>query len=1119
MIRTQRTSSWWHQQQRVGGAVVARAAATLAAASLLLAAPVKAQGYFGQNQVQYDNLRWRVIETEHFLIHYYPELADVAPDAARMAERSYARLSRLTAHQFREKKPVLVYGSSGDFAQSNVFGDLGEGTGGVTDPLRQRMAQFFSGDWASFEHVLTHEMVHVFTFDIFSRGRAGAGLQNLSMVNPPLWYMEGLAEYFSIGPSHPWTDTWVRDAVVNNTLPSIAQMTERPDKYFPYRYGLALWQYVGQRWGDEAIGEIMNATPSLGIDRAFRREIGISLDELSAEWKQAMQAKYLPTVSQYDRPRSFAEPLLSQKRTGSIANMFVAPALSSDGKYITYVGYGSLLRGEVFPELYLADGRTGKRITRLVKTTTNPDFEQLRFIYSQPSFSPDGKLLAFTGQRGGRDVLYVMDVPRRKVIKRFDIMLDQVLSPSFSPDGQKIVFSGMRHGMSDLYVVSMNAPGYTQLTKDTYGDLMPAWSPDGKTIAFVSERGADTDMDILKIGPWRLNLMDVETQKITQIPGQGGRNTNPQWAPDGKSLAFVSDRTGIANIFLYDLADQKHYQLTNVLGAVTAVAEQSPSITWARDADVMAFVYYEKTDHAIWTIKNPRSLKKQPFQERAVVAQAGGGSGTGAPASGAPMAGGTRTGTGTGGAAQPPVANDPTAHLAKGTLQDTAAARQSFYRPTTGMGARSSSDLPASAVQRMAEAVSVKALMDSFDFNLPDTTRFKEYRYKTRLTPEYVAQPQIGYQQGGWGQGTYGGTTIILSDLLGNSRLALSGSINGQLSDAQVFAGYTSLGRRLQYTTGVIQQPLYLYSNSSVSDLGNNQYQQSQEITRLVLRQVFAAGLYPLNRFTRFELGARFQNVDQQVFSFSRLIDLTYNAATGYTRGDTRNIASANTYSPYLAFVTDNSLMGYTGPISGKRWRAEVTPNLGSWQYMDYLLDARNYVPILFNYVTFATRFMASVSEGRDELRFPKWIGRPDYIRGYNRDNLGYFSCSGLPGASTQSCNSVETIGSRVAVANAELRFPIIRRYGSRTNLLGGFPPLDGLFFYDAGVAWSAGQQVKWSQPQDYDYTLSRQVLKSYGFGLRLNLFNVAIVRWDYAVPLSRPGTKGFGTWFFGYSY
>ena len=114
--------------------------AAAAAAAALTPSHAGAQLYFGQNLVQYDRLDWRVIETEHFLVHYYPVERQAAHDAARLAERSYARLSRLMQHQFREKKPVIVFQSRGDFAQSNVFGDLGEGTGGVTDPLRQRMA-------------------------------------------------------------------------------------------------------------------------------------------------------------------------------------------------------------------------------------------------------------------------------------------------------------------------------------------------------------------------------------------------------------------------------------------------------------------------------------------------------------------------------------------------------------------------------------------------------------------------------------------------------------------------------------------------------------------------------------------------------------------------------------------------------------------------------------------------------------------------------------------------------------------------------------------------------------------------------------------------------------------
>ena len=155
---------------------------------------------------------------------------------------------------------------------------------------------------------------------------------------------------------------------------------------------------------------------------------------------------------------------------------------------------------------------------------------------------------------------------------------------------------------------------------------------------------------------------------------------------------------------------------------------------------------------------------------------------------------------------------------------------------------------------------------------------------------------------------------------------------------------------------------------------------------------------------------------------------------------------------------------------------------------------------------------------GKDESRFPKWLGRPDYIRGYNREDLSNVRCSGLPTDTNSQCNTVETIGSRVAFANAELRFPIIRR-AEFSFLPIGLPPLDGLIFYDAGVAWSQGQQVTLSQPSTYDFSKQRALLRSYGYGFRLNLFGIAIVRWDWAVPASRPNAKGFGTWFFGASY
>src|SRR3981189_1015085 len=98
----------------------------------ILATPAAAQ-YFGQNKVQYRSFNFQTIQTEHFDIYYYPDERGGALDAARMAERAYARLSRILHHQFSSRKPIILYASQADFQQTNVVDASGEGLGGGTE--------------------------------------------------------------------------------------------------------------------------------------------------------------------------------------------------------------------------------------------------------------------------------------------------------------------------------------------------------------------------------------------------------------------------------------------------------------------------------------------------------------------------------------------------------------------------------------------------------------------------------------------------------------------------------------------------------------------------------------------------------------------------------------------------------------------------------------------------------------------------------------------------------------------------------------------------------------------------------------------------------------------------
>src|SRR5688572_30776895 len=498
-----------------------RIVAAVAALALAGAAPLVAQ-YFGQNKVQYKTFDFRVVQTEHFEVYYYPTERAAALDASRMAERWYARLSRVLRHEFRGRKPIILYASHSDFQQTNaISGDIGEGTGGVTEFFKHRMVLPFTGSYAELEHVLGHEMVLQFQYVVYSRGRIGAGVQTLINVNPPLWFMEGMAEYLSIGPLDPHTGMWLRDASLEGHLPTIEELTYNP-RIFPYRFGHAVFAYIGEKWGDEVIGELLQTSAASGIEGAFKRALGLALDDLSNEWRDAVQSTYLPQLGEHYRARRIAQPVLTQKR--SEGTLHIAPALTSDGREIAYFSE----RNSFFVDLYLADAETGRVKRRLVKSTLSSNYESLRFINSAGSFSPDGRYFAISAKHKDRDDLVVLDVKKNKEVRRIRVPLNGLTTPAWSPDGQRLVFTGYDGGLSDLFTVNADGTDLRRLTNDRYADLQPSWSPDGKTVVFATDRGPDTDFDELRFGNIRISLYHLDNGRIEVLGRMDrGKNINP----------------------------------------------------------------------------------------------------------------------------------------------------------------------------------------------------------------------------------------------------------------------------------------------------------------------------------------------------------------------------------------------------------------------------------------------------------------------------------------------------------------------------------------------------------------------------------------------------------------
>src|SRR4029453_1260626 len=269
-------------------------------------------GYFGGNKVQYRDFKFQVLKTDHFDVYYYPEEEQAARMASRMAERWYARLSTLLNHDLHGRQPLILYASGPHFRQTNAIeGERGEGPGGVTEAYKRRIVLPLAGPVEATDHVLGHELVHAFQYDITNTSVSSGNIGALAL---PLWFIEGMAEYLSIGPVDSHTSMWMREAARHEKLPNVDDL-DNP-KYFPYRYGQALWAFIGGRYGDAVVGDMLRAGAGRdgGYKQAIESVLGVKTEELSKEWPSAVFDAYRPIAETTKAPGAVARAGIPRKK-------------------------------------------------------------------------------------------------------------------------------------------------------------------------------------------------------------------------------------------------------------------------------------------------------------------------------------------------------------------------------------------------------------------------------------------------------------------------------------------------------------------------------------------------------------------------------------------------------------------------------------------------------------------------------------------------------------------------------------------------------------------------------------------------------------------------------------
>ncbi|MDZ4804981.1 MAG: BamA/TamA family outer membrane protein [Candidatus Eisenbacteria bacterium] len=1033
---------------------------TLAILAGLLAVPTGVQAqYFGKNKVHYDDFDWKILKTEHFEVYYYEEEAETAKDAARMAERSYVRLAHVLRHQFRKPIPLVLYATHGQFQQTNILQDLiDEGTGGVTEFAKQRVFLPFTGSYSELEHVLSHELVHAFQIDILY-GKSQSFLSNPFTFQPPGWFMEGMAEYLSLGGVDPNTEMWLKDGALQGYLIPIETLDYAYDIRV-YRFGQSIWEFIARQYGEERVGDLLRRTGATrNVGRSIEFVLGVTVEKLSDDWLESVRLNYLPQVARYQRASDFGRRLTRHEKNQT--NYNVVPAVSPTGDKMTYISDRGLSTG-----LYLASAIDGKELGQLAEGERRADFESFRFFTSSADWHPDGRRVILPAKSGPRDVLYLFDTVEKKDVGKLEFEdIDAITSPCWSPDGSRLVFSGERGGTSDLYLCDANGSNLIRLTEDKYADRQPRWSPDGTRIVFVTDRGPGTDFDRLVFDRYRLAMLTLETTAIDTLPAMAGKNITPYWSADGKEVLFVSDRTGINNLFVLNLENGIVRQISDLLTGVSGITEGSPPLGVSRDGRRAVFSSFEKAGWDLFAVKDPFLLPAIVAPEPGLPI-ADGATATGLAMKSGPPVPGQSGGLGRVAMSLPPVNPAP-----PDSGSDPKTPPVDWRALPTGPDGHGSPMDPGIAAARPDSAMSPEVL-DSLRVAmnaLPDPLTFQRRGYRAQFSTDY-ASTQAAF---GTSNGLAGLVSLSFSDMLGNRNILVAAGIYGSLLESDLLVQYIDQSDRNNYGGALFQ-----FRNDYF--LVSRPFEDEYETVINRGGEFFVSR--PFDKFHRMELGVAAVSVK------ARRIVTNFEDETVISERPTYFYAE-----PRLAWVRDTAIYGSVGPIGGARSRVSLNQAFGGIQRTNLLVDYRIYQNFARRYAL-AWRVIFANSAGKDPVVYR--VGGPFTVR---------------------SVDYGEIEGSHAAFTNIELRVPFIDRLATAFPLALEWPGIRGAIFLDMGAGWGrqGDGQVAAFHPFSSDQGFHLDSLRAaFGFGLRMNM-GFLILRYDVAQPTNFQENLGSAIQFF----
>ncbi len=526
--------------------------------------PAMAQYYrvFGQNKIAYDNFHWKVYKSPHFDVYFYPESQPFLDEVVSDAESAYVRLSKELDHELRFRIPMVIYKTHGEFEETNVvLEELPEAVGAFAEYVQNRIVLPIDQPPDKLYKLISHELTHIFQYSLFFEGYLGRALR----ARIPIWLVEGMASYF--GQDEESLDRMViRDAVVNNFIPPIQAFDSL--SYLSYRFGHAVFDFIEQDYGTEGVHnfiyEYRKVLLTGNVEKAVKEAFGVDMNTFDRNFNRYLRQKYFPVLLEKKSPDDYGPEIGIHKK-----GVFTfSPTLSPSGELVA-----ALASPKMDLDLVVLSAEDGKQVKNLTKGWSN----KYRYLVTEAfsgrrdlSWSPTGDQIAVFVRKENTRKIAIYDSLHGKLEQIITLPgIAQGASPAFSPDGKRIAFEGNKNGVVDIFELDLATKAIRNLTQDNDYDANPWYAPDGVTVLYNRRIGIS----------WKVFSVELsDAAQKTQLTFGPSVDIQPSYSRDGKTVFFSSDRGGygVFNIFALDLASGETRQYTDVVGGCFSPVEMAP---------------------------------------------------------------------------------------------------------------------------------------------------------------------------------------------------------------------------------------------------------------------------------------------------------------------------------------------------------------------------------------------------------------------------------------------------------------------------------------------------------------------------------------------------------------